>query len=129
MNGHLLVTLIAAGRCALGVLAMLLPSVPARPWVGATAAGSAGGKVLARALGARDLALGIGAWRALRRRRGGATEWVTAGALADVADAVVTLGSWRRLPRGGRALVLMAAAGSAATAALAWLIDEQEQKR
>lgn len=128
MNGRLLVLLIAAGRCALGVVALLLPTLPARPWVGASTAKSPGGKVLARALGARDLALGVGAWRALRRRRGGASEWVTAGALADVSDAVVTLATWRHLPRGGRALVFLAAAGSAGTAALAWLIDEQEPK-
>ena len=126
MNGRSLVTLIAAGRSLLGVIALLWPSLPARPWVGGTIAASPGGKVLARALGARDLALGVGAWRALRRRRGEASPWVTAGAVADLCDATVTLAAWRHLPRRGRAMVLLAAGGSAATAALAWMIDEHE---
>ncbi|MDQ3601126.1 MAG: hypothetical protein M3408_07735, partial [Actinomycetota bacterium] len=49
---------LAAGRVALGVVAVLRPELPARPWVGTTEAGGAAGRVLGRALGGRDISLG-----------------------------------------------------------------------
>ena len=58
-------TVVAAGRVALGVTALAWPSVPARPWVGA-AADDVAARVFGRALGARDLALGLGALAALQ---------------------------------------------------------------
>ena len=51
---------VAAGRVALGLTALAWPAVPARPWVGASADDLAA-RVFGRALGARDLALGLGA--------------------------------------------------------------------
>ncbi|HJZ25265.1 MAG TPA: hypothetical protein VJ370_03220, partial [Streptosporangiaceae bacterium] len=57
-------TAVAAGRVALGVTALAWPAVPARPWVGPAADGVAA-RVFGRALGARDLALGLGALAAL----------------------------------------------------------------
>src|ERR1017187_9224043 len=51
---------VAAGRVALGLAALAWPSGPARPWVGA-AADDLTARVFGRALGARDLALGLGA--------------------------------------------------------------------
>src|SRR5690348_1882163 len=57
-------TAVAAGRVALGVAALARPSVPARPWVGASA-DELGARVFGRALGARDIALGLGALAAL----------------------------------------------------------------
>src|SRR5215472_9492926 len=53
-------------RVALGLTALAWPSVPARPWVGA-AADSLAARVFGRALGARDVAMGLGALTALRR--------------------------------------------------------------
>jgi hypothetical protein len=106
-------TLVAAGRVALGVTALAWPSVPARPWVGA-AADDLAARVFARALGARDLALGLGALAALQGEDGSASAWVAAGALSDTLDVAASLASWRELPRIGRWLV----AGSAAAAAL-----------
>jgi hypothetical protein len=55
---------VAAGRVALGLTALAWPSVPARPWVGA-AADDVAARVFGRALGARDVALGLGALAAL----------------------------------------------------------------
>jgi hypothetical protein len=49
---------VAAGRVALGLTALAWPSVPARPWVGA-AADDLAARVFGRALGARDIALGL----------------------------------------------------------------------
>ena len=56
---------VAAGRVALGLTALAWPAVPARPWVGASADDLAA-RVFGRALGARDLALGLGALAALQ---------------------------------------------------------------
>jgi hypothetical protein len=109
-------TAVAAGRVAIGVTALAWPSVPSRPWVGA-ASDDLAAQVFGRALGARDLALGLGALTALRRTPAGpgpASAWIAAGALSDTLDVVASLSSWRRLPRTGRWLV----AGSAAAAAL-----------
>jgi hypothetical protein len=104
---------VAAGRVAIGVTALAWPAAPSRPWVGA-AADDLAARVFGRALGARDLALGLGALAALQGEDASASAWVAAGALSDSLDVVASLASWRELPRIGRWLV----AGSAAAAAL-----------
>jgi hypothetical protein len=103
---------LAAARVALGVTAVAFPSMVARPWVGATADGTAG-RVLGRALGARDIALGLGALAALRQGPGEARAWVAAGALSDACDVAITAAAWRELPRGTRWLVATSAGGAA----------------
>jgi len=106
---------VAAGRVALGLTALAWPVVPARPWVGA-AANDLAARVFGRALGARDLALGLGALAALQRpadHRGPASAWVAAGALSDALDVAASVASWRELPRNGRWLVVVSAGGAA----------------
>ena len=110
---------VAAGRVALGLAALARPSVPARPWVGAAADGVAA-RVFGRALGARDVALGLGtlgALRSLAAEPGPARAWVAAGALSDALDVAATLSSWRDLPPKGRWLVVVSAGGAALTGA------------
>ena len=132
-------TVVAAGRVALGVAALARPSVPARPWVGASA-DELGARVFGRALGARDIALGLGALAALRgapagsasaraagaRAAWGAGAWVAAGALSDALDVAITAAAWPELPRTTRWLVAAAAGGAAvagAAGALALSLD------
>jgi hypothetical protein len=106
---------VAAGRVALGLTALAWPSVPARPWVGA-AADDLAARVFGRALGGRDIALGLGALTALQRpaaETGSACAWVAAGALSDALDVAASLASWRGLPRTGRWLVAVSAGGAA----------------
>ncbi len=106
---------VAAGRVALGLTALAWPSVPARPWVGG-AADELAARVFGRALGARDLALGLGALAALQGPATGtasASAWVAAGALSDALDVVASVSSWRELPRIGRWLVVASAGGAA----------------
>lgn len=101
-------------RLALGVVAFLAPTVPARPWIGAREAGRGSAKTLARALGARDVALGLGTLLAARHGapvRG----WLEGSALADAGDVVSTLIGWGSRPRLGRLGVLAAATGGAVT--------------
>ena len=112
---------VAAGRVALGLTALAWPSVPARPWVGA-AADDLAARVFGRALGARDIALGLGALTALQRpaaEHGSARAWVAAGALSDALDVVASLSSWRELPRISRWLVAGSAGGAALVGAAA----------
>lgn len=105
-----------AARSALGVVAFALPALPLSPWVGRARRDPAA-RLLARALGGRDLALGLGTLQALRAG-GAVAPWVAAGGLADAGDVAATLLSWRHLPRWGRSAVLAAAAGGAVSAAL-----------
>ena len=109
---------VAALRVVLGVTALVAPGVAARPWVGASAAGTAG-TVLGRAAGARDVALGAGALLAARQGPRAERTWVAAGAFCDALDATTTFSHWRRLPAGGRLLVSGAAVGAAVVGALA----------
>jgi len=76
-------TTVAAARVALGLAALAWPSVPARPWTGA-GDDDLTARVFGRALGARDLALGLGALTALRDQAaspGPARSWVVAVAV------------------------------------------------
>ena len=118
-------TAVAAGRVALGLTALAWPMVPARPWVGAGADDLAV-RVFGRALGARDLALGLGALAALQHPAsapGSASAWVAAGALSDALNVAASARSWRELPRTGRWLVAASAGGAALIgAAGAWSV-------
>jgi hypothetical protein len=109
---------IAIGRIAIGIAAIVAPTVPMRPWVGRDFAWQPRAKLLSRSLGARDLALGVGVMLALRHKapvRG----WVEGAALADAGDALATLLAFPKLPKSGRWLVLASAVGAAAAARLA----------
>jgi hypothetical protein len=123
-------TALAAARTGLGVVALTSPALVARPWIGPVADGPPG-RVLARALGGRDLALGLGALAALQQfppagsgnSGGQAGLWVGLGALADSADLLATAIAWRQLPPVGRWLVAASAGGAAvAGAAAAWML-------
>jgi hypothetical protein len=123
-------TALAAARTALGVVALTSPQLAARPWVGAVAEGTPG-RLLARALGGRDLALGLGALAALQRLPLAGTSqsgseaglWVGMGAMADSVDLLATAIAWRQLPPVGRWLVAASAGGAAvAGAAAAWTL-------
>ena len=114
---------VAAGRVALGLTALAWPSVPARPWVGESADDLAA-RVFGRALGARDVALGLGALAALQRpgaEPGSVAAWVAAGALSDALDVAASLASWGELPQITRWLVAASAGGAALTGAAAAL--------
>jgi hypothetical protein len=117
---------VAAGRVAIGVTALAWPAAPSRPWVGA-AADDLAARVFARALGARDLALGLGTLAALQGEDGSASLWVAAGALSDALDVAASLASWRELPRVGRWLVAGSAAGAALTGAAGALALRQNR--
>jgi hypothetical protein len=114
----------ARGRIAVGLAFLVAPSLAGRLWVGDDAR-PAGARVLGRAFGARDLALGLGVVIALDRGapvRG----WLEASVLADAADFTAGLLGAGALPPRLRPGVLALGAGSAALAA--WLSRELDSE-
>jgi hypothetical protein len=106
----------ALGRIGFGAGLMLAPGAVAGAWVGDPAE-RPGGRVLAIAMGARDLAIGLGTLGAAGRRCGPA--WIRAGMLADAADLVATLRTREALPAPAVPATVTVAAASVALGA--WL--------
>jgi hypothetical protein len=108
-------------RVALGGGLIAVPQLFGRIWSGREA-GDARARVLARALGARDVALAVGALVALRD---GDRRWAArafgAQAAADAVDFLAVLLAGRALARSTRGVAGTMAAGSAGVAAAyAW---------
>ena len=107
-----LARLVALGRVGIGGTALVAPTAMTRPWIG-DAAATPEARLLARAMGGRDLALGLGTLRSLGLDDVEARPWVALAGVADAVDAVVTVLAFRRLPRATRWAVLAATAGAA----------------
>jgi hypothetical protein len=97
---------------AIGAAALVAPTLMARPWIGDAADGTAA-RLLARTMGGRDLALGLGALRALATSDQEARPWVALGGAADAVDAVATLLAFSAIPRRARWGILAVTAGAA----------------
>ncbi len=105
----------ARGRQAVGAAFVLAPGIFGRTWI-ADDARRRPVKVLARAFGARDLALGLGVVIALDRGapvRG----WIEAGALSDAIDTCASLLAGSSIPPAVRWPCVALGAGSAALGA------------
>lgn len=101
-------------RVAIGVAAWVAPARVTEPWVGRSSEPGSRA-VLSRALGARDVALGLGALLAARNHKG-LRGWVEAGGLADSGDLVATLVGFGHLPRLTRWALLVVTGGAVAAA-------------
>ena len=119
MDDRDLARLFSVMRVSAGGVMFMAPKWSLRVWTGAPVA-STEATMAARGLGARDVAIGLGALIAMSRGapvRG----WLEAGVTADVADAVSSVAAFRRLPF-VRAALSLGVAGGAAT--LGWrLVD------
>ncbi|WP_052667298.1 hypothetical protein [Nitriliruptor alkaliphilus] len=80
---------LAGARVAVGVALVAAPDVATRRWLGSLTEDDPGRQVAVRGIGARDVALGIGALVALRDDAAPrqAARWLEAGVVADLADA------------------------------------------
>ena len=94
-----------------GTAAVLTPSLVARPWVG-DVGDDVPARLLARAMGGRDLVLGIGTLRGLSVSDAEGRPWVALSGVADLVDAVATLVSFGHLPRRARWVYLAIALGA-----------------
>jgi hypothetical protein len=106
----------AFGRIGLGAALLVVPRLVGALWIGADAAGGRGARVLLRAVGARDLALGLGLKASLDRdapTRG----WLEGGLVADSVDLAATVTASRALPLSGRLLVAVLAGSGVALGA------------
>ena len=108
---------LAINRMSFGAGLILAPGIYARAWVGTDAAREDTTKLLARALGARDLALGAGGLLALRSGDANRTRrWFAAQGVTDAVDLVATVAA-RDVPLPARVFAAVVAAGSTAVAA------------
>ena len=115
MEARELARLHACGRIAVGAGFVLLPGLAGRMWIGSPAT-ERPVKVLARAFGVRDLALGLGVLIALDRGtpvRG----WIEAGLLSDAVDTCASLLAGSSIPPAIRWPCVALGAGSAAAGA------------
>ena len=105
----------ARGRQLVGAAFVVAPGLFGRAWIGGDARRRPV-KVLARAFGARDLAIGLGVAIALDRGtpvRG----WIEAGLLSDALDTCASLLAGNSIPPGIRWPCVALGAGSAAAGA------------
>ena len=109
MNAAVTARLVAAGRIGFGVALIVAPGRVTLPWLGQDA-GRSSTRVLSRGLGARDLALGLGALVVAEDQL---RLWMAAGIVADTADLVATVTAGDSLPLAGRVLVAAVASGGA----------------
>ena len=110
MDARSLARLQAVARAALGAGLVVAPGRLGGAWVGAPA-DKREGQAPVVGLGARDVAIGLGALRALGRGRG-ARPWVLAGMLGDAADLVATVRARDALPPLAAPAVAAMAGGS-----------------
>jgi hypothetical protein len=114
----ILAGLISVGRLLFGVAFIAEPKLMERAWIGKQAR-LTGAQVLARAVGARDLVLGLGGLQALARNDGSARPWLAAGAGCDAVDFGATWTAGQAIPRQARTGVLAIAAVSSLLSAIA----------
>jgi hypothetical protein len=108
---------VAGARIAFGIAFMTMPGWTGRVWIGRDADRPAV-KLLTQAIGARDLAMGLGAVIAMSRDAP-ARGWFEAISLTDALDFACALAAGDRIPPLSRANVLVLAGGSALQAAYA----------
>jgi hypothetical protein len=113
----------ARGRMVVGAALVFAPGWAGGRWIGEPAAQPAV-KLITRALGVRDFALGLGTAIAIDRGAP-ARGWFEAAALSDAVDLVATLLAGDSIPSSARkAVVAIAASSAVACAALARVVDD-----
>lgn len=105
-------------RTGVGVALMVAPGWAGRMWVGPGADGP-GSKVFARALGARDVALGVQILRGLSRGEV-VRHWILAGFVADAADVTASFVASRNMTPARRVLVPLVASAVGALGVSSW---------
>jgi hypothetical protein len=110
--------LLSLGRAVLGIAFVARPKLVDGAWVGKTAR-LPGAQVLTRAVGARDLTVGLGGVQAVARDDGSARPWLLAAACCDAIDFAATYSAGKGIPRDARRSVLAVASVFGVLSALA----------
>ena len=110
--------LISSARLLFGVAFIARPTLLDRAWIGKQAR-LPGAQLLARAVGARDLVLGLGGLQALTRSDGSARPWLAGAAISDAIDVGATWTAGRSIPRQARNGVLAIGGVSSVLSAIA----------
>ena len=115
VNTEKLTLALAGIRLGIGGALVIAPQFASRLWIGPGTEG-AGTRVLARAIGARDVVLG---YRTLQAVRNGESSsgWLELGAMADAADTLAGLLAFRGIP-GHRRFTMPIVAGAVGAACL-----------
>ena len=114
---RILAGLISFGRFLFGVAFLAEPKLMERAWIGKQAR-LPGAQLLARAVGARDLTLGLGGLQAVTRNDGSARPWLAAAAVCDAVDFGATWAAGRAIPSQARTGVLAIAGVSSLLSAV-----------
>jgi hypothetical protein len=115
---RILAALISVGRFVFGVAFIAQPKVMDQAWIGKQAR-LPGAQLLSRAVGARDLVLGLGGVQAVARDDGSARPWLGAAAICDAVDFGATWAAGRGIPAEPRRNVLVIAAVFSVLSAIA----------
>jgi hypothetical protein len=115
---RILAGLISLGRLVFGVAFIAEPKLMERAWIGKQAR-LPGAQLLARAVGARDLVLGLGGLQAVARDDGSARPWLAAAGICDAVDFGATWAAGRGIPRQARSGVLVIAGAFSLLSAIA----------
>jgi hypothetical protein len=102
---RILAMVISLGRFLFGIAFIAKPTLMDRAWIGKQAR-LPGAQLLARAVGARDLVLGLGGLQAVTREDGSARPWLAAAGICDAVDFGATWAAGGRIPRQARTGVL-----------------------
>ncbi len=103
---------LGAARAALGAAMLVTPATLTRVWVGRDAKLPAT-RVVTMALGAREVAIGLGTVQAVGSGAD-VRPWLQAGAFSDAVDAAMTVAVRDDLPTAGAALITVMATSAAA---------------
>jgi hypothetical protein len=110
----------ALSRVVFGIGAGIFPEKIGATWIG-EAAHEPATRTILRAMGLRDIALGIGATEAALRDQSG--PWLAVALMADLGDVTATLLSAGRIPRRGVATTTALAGSAAVAAAILLAVD------
>jgi hypothetical protein len=122
---RILTAVISLGRILFGTVFIAEPKVMDQGWIGRQAR-LPGAQVLSRAVGARDLALGLGGLQAAVRNDGSARSWMAAAALCDAIDVGATHAAGKKIPRKARTGVFAIGTGAAVLSLIAALGSRQQ---
>jgi hypothetical protein len=117
MSPKAMAQVLGVGRAIVGTALLVAPGRAAAGWIGTETAQQGGTQVMIRALGIRDLIMGVITLHTLNHPEVG-PRWLRLGVVADVVDFSATVAARRELPAAGATLSAAVAGGAAVVGAV-----------